>query len=166
MTCHAKVTCQGLGKSLLQQRAEKAEELAKARLEEVSKEKARADEETKIATAINAFLQELLEQADIGRQSLLGGAAMERNPNVTAKELLDRAARGIESRFADQPRTEAAIRLTIGDAYIALGRYEKAQLHLERSVQLRIAKLGPDSSFGKQPTSSPPTMYPRPAALI
>src|SRR5579883_932431 len=128
-----------------QQRAEKAEALAKARLEEVSTEKARADEEARIAAAVNGFLQnQLLGQADIGNQPLLAGAAMERNPNVTVKELLDRAARGIEGQFADQPLTEAAIRKTIGDAYFALGRYGEAQPHLERSLQLRTVKLGSD----------------------
>jgi tetratricopeptide (TPR) repeat protein len=128
-----------------QQRAEKAEALAKARLEEVSKEKARADEEAHIAAAANEFLQkQLLGQADIGNQPLLAGAAIERNPNVTVKELLDRAAREIEGQFAGQPLTEAAIRLTIGDAYRALGRYPEAQQHLERALRLRTAKLGAD----------------------
>jgi tetratricopeptide (TPR) repeat protein len=128
-----------------QQRAEKAETLAKTRLEEVSQEKARADEEARIAAAVNDFLQrQLLGQADIGNQPLLLGAAMERNPNVTVRELLDRAARDIEGQFAGQPVTEAAIRLTIGNAYRALGHYAEAHTHLERSVQLRTAKLGAD----------------------
>jgi serine/threonine protein kinase len=126
-----------------QERAEKAEALAKTRLEEVTKEKARADEEARIAAAVNEFLQQhLLGQADIGNQPLPAAGTMERNPNVTVRELLDRAARQIEGKFADQPRTEAAIRLTIGDAYRALGRYPEAQSHLERAVQLRTAQLG------------------------
>jgi serine/threonine protein kinase/tetratricopeptide (TPR) repeat protein len=109
----------------------------------------KAEKETKeqadIARAVNDFLQkDLLGQADIGNQPLLAGGAVDRNPNMTVLELLDRAARDIEGKFADQPLTEASIRLTIGDANRALGRYAEAQLHLERSVQLRTTKLGAD----------------------
>ena len=87
----------------------------------------------------------LLEQADTGNQPrLIGGLPMARNPKVTVRELLDRAAREIEGKFANQELTEAAIRLTIGDAYLALGQYAEAEKHLERSVQLRTAKRGAD----------------------
>ncbi len=141
-----------------QKRAEKAETLAKAHLEQVSKEKARADEEARIAKAVNEFLQGLLSQADIGNQPLPAGAA-ERNPNVTVKQLLDRAAREIEGKFADQPLTEASIRLTIGNAYNALGRYTDAQQHLERSIQLRTAKLGADHPLTLTPRNNLALLY-------
>jgi tetratricopeptide (TPR) repeat protein/tRNA A-37 threonylcarbamoyl transferase component Bud32 len=111
-------------------RAEAAESLAQERLAQVD--------------AVNDFLQkDLLGQADIGNQPGPGGAG-ERNPNITVGELLDRAARAIEGKFADQPLTEAAIRLTLGNTYRALGRYPEAQPHLERAVQLRTAQLGAD----------------------
>jgi tRNA A-37 threonylcarbamoyl transferase component Bud32 len=111
-----------------QQRAEKAEEQAR--------------EEAAIAQAVNEFLQkDLLGQADIGNQTPTGGAAG-RNPNISVGELLDRAATAVEGKFARQPLTEAAIRLTLGDTYRALGRYPEAQLHLERSMRLRSDRLG------------------------
>jgi tetratricopeptide (TPR) repeat protein/tRNA A-37 threonylcarbamoyl transferase component Bud32 len=119
-------------------RAEAAEALAGRRLEQV--------------TAVNEFLQkDLLGQADIGNQPSLGGAA-ERNRNITVGELLDRAGRAIEGKFAGQPLTEAAIRLTLGDTYRALGRYPESQRHLDRALQLHTAQLGadhPDSLRGK-----------------
>ena len=94
--------------------------------------------------AVNEFLQkDLLGQADIGNQPFLGEKA-ERNPNITVAELLDRAAKAIEGKFQGQAETEAAIRRTIGDAYRALGKYEQAQPHLERSVAVREQKLGAD----------------------
>jgi tetratricopeptide (TPR) repeat protein len=124
-------------------RAEKAEGVATERLEEVTRQKQRTEEEAAIARAVNEFLQQdLLGQADIGNQPLLAGAA-ERNRNITVGELLDRAAQGIEGKFAGQPLTEAAIRLTLGETYRALGRYAEAQPHLERSVRLRTDRLGP-----------------------
>jgi serine/threonine protein kinase/tetratricopeptide (TPR) repeat protein len=101
-------------------------------------EKQRADDEAAIARAVESFLQQdLLGQADIGNQ--VGG---ELNRNITVRELLDRAALGIEARFQGQKETEAAIRRTLGRAYRALAEYPEAQKHLERSLALRQQQLG------------------------
>jgi tetratricopeptide (TPR) repeat protein/tRNA A-37 threonylcarbamoyl transferase component Bud32 len=111
-------------------RAEAAEALANDRLAQVN--------------AVNGFLQnDLLGQAYVGNQPPPGGAG-ERNRNITVGELLDRAAQAIEGKFADQPLTEAAIRLTLGTTYRGLGRYPESERHLERSVELRTAHLGAD----------------------
>jgi serine/threonine protein kinase/tetratricopeptide (TPR) repeat protein len=123
-------------------RAMKAEGVAQERLGQVEEEKRRADAERAIAEAVSEFLQkDLLGQADIAQQP---GGEGGRDPDVKVREVLDRAARGIEGKFVDQPLTEAAIRLTIGNVYEALGLDEQAQAHLERSVQLRTAELGAD----------------------
>jgi tetratricopeptide (TPR) repeat protein len=104
-------------------------------------QKQRADDEAAITRAVNEFLQnDLLGQADIGNQA--GDGA--RNPRITVRELLDRAARGIETKFVGQELTEASIRLTLGEAYRALGEYPEAQKHLERSLALFRVKLGAD----------------------
>jgi serine/threonine protein kinase/tetratricopeptide (TPR) repeat protein len=102
-----------------------------------------ARREAAIAQALNDFLQkDLLGQADIGNQPLLGG--VERNRHIEVGELLGRAAKAIEGKFPDQPLTEAAIRLTLGETYRGLARYAEAQPHLERSIQLRTTQLGAD----------------------
>jgi serine/threonine protein kinase/tetratricopeptide (TPR) repeat protein len=99
----------------------------------------RAGEEAAVAKAVNEFLQnDLLGQADIGNQPDAGS----RNRNITVREVLDRAAGGIGAKFQGQELTEAAIRLTLGTAYEALGEYPQAQTHLERSLALRRAKRG------------------------
>jgi eukaryotic-like serine/threonine-protein kinase len=114
--------------------------LASDRLTLVAAEKLRADEERSIAHAVDNFLQkDLLGQADIANQAA-GGA---RDPNITVRQLLDRAADGLGTRFQNQPRTEAAIRLTLGRAYRALGEYLKAQKQMERTMAIRQEKLGP-----------------------
>jgi serine/threonine protein kinase/lipopolysaccharide biosynthesis regulator YciM len=110
--------------------AKTAESLAEQRLAQVN--------------AINEFLQkDLLGQAYVGNQPQPGGAG-ERNPNITVGELLDRAARAVEGKFAGQPLTEAAIHLTLGETYWGLGRYPESQRHLERALQLHTEQLGID----------------------
>jgi serine/threonine protein kinase len=103
-----------------------------------------AEKERNIAVAVNDFLRtDLLGQADVANQEVLAGK-QERDPNITAAELLDRSARAIEGKFRDQPETEAALRLTIGEAYCGLGKYHLARPHLERSAALREKWLEPE----------------------
>ena len=102
----------------------------------------RATRAEKTAAAVSAFLQnDLLGQADLANQP---GAGPGRDPDVTVRTLLDRAASTIEGKFQGEPLTEAAIRLTIGKAYRALGHYPEGQRQLERSVELYAAQLGAD----------------------
>jgi serine/threonine protein kinase/lipopolysaccharide biosynthesis regulator YciM len=102
-----------------------------------------AEQQSAIATAVNDFLQkDLLGQADIGQQTV--GQGGERDPEVKVRTLLDRASQSIEGKFPEQPLTEAAIRLTMGNAYRELGSYPDSQRHLERSLQLRTDHLGTD----------------------
>ena len=117
----------------------RAEEEAKTQRDSAVAEKKRAEEERAIAQAVNEFLRkDLLGQADIANQA----AGVERNRDITARALLDRAARGIEARFKGQELTEAAIRLTLGQAYRGLGEYAEARKHLGRSLDLRRQELG------------------------
>jgi eukaryotic-like serine/threonine-protein kinase len=98
-----------------------------------------ADEERAIAQAVNDFLQkDLLGQVDLANQT------GPRDSDIKVRTVLDRAARAIGNRFAKQPRVEAAIRLTIAKAYFALADSRQARVHAERSLELRIANLGPD----------------------
>jgi eukaryotic-like serine/threonine-protein kinase len=122
-------------------RAKRAERAVGQERDKAVAERDRADEQVTIARAVNDFLQkDLLGQADIANQA----AGNERNKNITVREVLDRAALGIEARFRGLEQTEAAVRLTLGTAYRALGEYPEAQKHLDRSHQLREQTLGPE----------------------
>jgi non-specific serine/threonine protein kinase/serine/threonine-protein kinase len=122
-------------------RAKLAESATGLERDKALAEKERADKQVAIARAVNDFLQkDLLGQADIANQA----AGKERNKNITVRELLDRAAQGIEARFQGQGQTEAAVRLTLGTAYRGLGEYPEAQKHLDRSLLLRERELGPN----------------------
>ncbi|MFN0135660.1 MAG: tetratricopeptide repeat protein [Phycisphaerae bacterium] len=108
-------------------RARAAERIAASRLREVEAARTVAQSEAEIAGAVTAFLQTTLESADPGRADR-GGA--------TVREALDRAQRNIDVQFADKPHVEAAVRLTIGKTYAALGEYGEAEQNLRRVLQL------------------------------
>lgn len=130
-------------------RARDAEAFARKRATEAElqtrKERDEAGQQAAIARAVNDFLQkDLLSQADLSNQPSAENAdePAPRDPDIKVRTLLDRAAKNIESKFAGQPLTEAAIRMTLGDAYVALGQLAEAQRHLERSLKLRSAARG------------------------
>ena len=95
----------------------------------------RARTQAAITEAVNAFLNEDL---------LAAVAPGSQGRDVTMQEVLDAAAAGLEDRFPDQPEVEAAVRHTVGDTYIRLGRLDEASSHLERAVALREQTLGAD----------------------
>ena len=100
----------------------------------------RATRAEREAAAVNDFLlRDLLGQADLAN---LEAGVQGRDPDVTVRTLLDRAAANIEGKFSRQPLTEASLRSTIGKTYQGLGRYLDAQPHLERAVQLYTATAG------------------------
>ncbi len=99
-----------------------------------------ADEQAAIAKAVNDFLQnDLLRQADGRAQT---DAKFKADANLTVREALERASLRIGERFKDQPLTELAIRLAIGDALRGVGHEAQAVPHFLRAVELSQAKLG------------------------
>lgn len=98
----------------------------------------KAQQETAIAQAVNDFMQhDLLAQASAYNQA-------KRDPNITVRTVLDRAAKNVQGKFNDQPEVEAAIRDTIGQTYSEMGIYPSAQQQLERALELDRRTLGPD----------------------
>ncbi|MHC5003306.1 MAG: protein kinase domain-containing protein, partial [Planctomycetota bacterium] len=61
---------------------------------------------------------------------------------VTFRELLDQAARRVETEFVDRPLIEAQLRYTIGDTYHGLGHYLEAEPHKQRAWEIRRRTLG------------------------
>src|SRR5262245_8017798 len=117
----------------------------------------RATRAEQSAAAVSEFLQnDLLGQADLANQT---GEGSGRDPDVRVRTLLDRAAQTIEGKFAEEPLTEAAIRLTIGKAYRALGQYPEGQRQLERSVELYAARLGADDPLTLRSKSALAYLY-------
>ena len=65
-----------------------------------------------------------------------------RDKQITVEELLSRAASRIDGAFAGQPRVEASIRQTIGEAFYALRNPAAAQEQIERALEIRQDLLG------------------------
>jgi eukaryotic-like serine/threonine-protein kinase len=80
------------------------------------------------AEATGAFLSDLLVNAD---PHAPGGSGA-----VTVREALDRAAGGIAARFAEDPESEAAIRMEAAEIYGGLADYAGAAEHRERAAWL------------------------------
>ena len=64
---------------------------------------------------------------------------------VTARELLDNAARQIAIDLRDEPGTQAALRGTIGSAFLGLGLYEPAQAQLAQALDQATQVFGANS---------------------
>jgi predicted Ser/Thr protein kinase/tetratricopeptide (TPR) repeat protein len=70
---------------------------------------------------------------------LLAHASPELDPlakNLTVRELLDRVSGQLGGWLQGQPEVEAKVRETIGGAYLALGQFDRAELHLRTAVRL------------------------------
>jgi tetratricopeptide (TPR) repeat protein len=151
------------GERQAKNRALKAEKLAATRLGEAQAQKALAEtnaqkaiEEKGIADVVRNFLQiKLLGQADVRQQAdfLLraGGLASAARPDVTVRELLDRAAAElapdkIEASFPRQPRLQAELLQTVGRTYLGVRDFGKAIAFLQRSANLRQQPWGVDAA--------------------
>jgi tetratricopeptide (TPR) repeat protein len=107
--------------------ARRSEELARGQ----------ATDEAARATSVNEFLQTMLASADPDT----GGGR-----ELTVRAVLDDAARRIESPItAPRPQIEAALRMTIGLAYLSLTHFDAAERHLERARQLHEQLYGTTS---------------------
>ncbi len=120
-------------------RALRAESLARVESHKAEAGRKAQEREAAVARAVVAFLQDVFSQAKAVRQ---GGDGTRRDPELTVRAALDRAAKRIDSAFPGQPVTEAAVRFTLGGAYNGIGRLADARTQLERAVELRAAALG------------------------
>jgi tetratricopeptide (TPR) repeat protein len=109
---------------------------------QAEEEKSRADEEAAFARDVSMFLRRDL----LALASPMVHADLHHSPDkdVKLRTVLDKAAGQIAGRFPGRPLVEAAIRTTIGLAYLDLGEWDVAQLHLEAAHAIYLQKLGSD----------------------
>ena len=84
--------------------------------------------------AVTTFLTDMIESV---RPEESGRA-------VTVQAVLDRASPRLGTLMVERPRVEARLRRSIGQAYLALGRLQEAELHLRLALDIHRRVLGPD----------------------
>lgn len=85
-----------------------------------------ANTEREKASAVNAFLQDMLASPD----PYVDG------PNVRVVDVLERAESSLPQRFGGRPEIEASLRKTLGTSFLELGLFERAETHLSRAASL------------------------------
>jgi len=99
----------------------------------IAHERDRAASEAAKAEAVVEFLQETLGSADPYEG---------RGREITVTQVLEHAADEVDTSFAGEPLTRAAVRQTIGVTYSRLGRYPEAESLLRQSLETRRQILG------------------------
>jgi eukaryotic-like serine/threonine-protein kinase len=98
----------------------------------IGAERDRATAEAAKASSINTFLQNTLGAAD----------PWQTGADMSIRTTLANAAKTIDSSFKEQPLVAAAVRRTIGNTYVGLGRYDDAEPLLRAALKTRLALLG------------------------
>jgi len=96
----------------------------------------RAEREARKARAINLFLQDTLASVRPDGP----------DRDITLREVLDEAVPWIDIALRDEPEIEGSLRITIGNSYRALRRFDEAEDHLRRALTLRTEVFGPNHS--------------------
>jgi serine/threonine protein kinase len=118
-------------------RATRAESMTLVERDHARQSELLSKTEATIATAVNNFLNEdLLAQADPSKEP---------DRDIKLRNVLDRAATKIGSRFSNQPLVEAALRTTLGKTYQSLDEKAVAEIQLRRARELYRRELGEDN---------------------
>ena len=96
--------------------------------------------ESRTQAALSEFLMRLLRAPD----ALAQDRRVRVPRDVRVVDVLEDASREMQ-RFAGDPLVESALQLAIGGSYDSLGYYHDAELHLERSLEMRERELGRDA---------------------
>jgi tetratricopeptide (TPR) repeat protein/tRNA A-37 threonylcarbamoyl transferase component Bud32 len=93
-----------------------------------------AREEAGTARQVSEFLVGLFQVSDPGEA---------KGNTVTAREILDKGAHKIKTELDDQPLIQARLMDTMGNVYVNLGLFKKAEALLQKALQIRESQLPP-----------------------
>ncbi|HLP85714.1 MAG TPA: serine/threonine-protein kinase [Phycisphaerales bacterium] len=127
--------------------AEAARAEAVAQQTEAEKQEAEAKKQAAIASAVVKFQSDMLSAVDPANLPKDPETGEPLKDTVTVVQALEAAHKAIEDgSLKDSPLVEAGVRTTIGDTFVALGRYEEAVPVLRRTLELRKANY-PEGSL-------------------
>lgn len=104
-------------------------------------ERDRARVEQAKAERIDAFLQEVVGYSAVSPSS----PNRPKGHDATVADMLDDAARRVETELADEPEVKAELLSTIGNAYSVNAKYDLALRYLREAYDLNL-KVGPESA--------------------
>jgi tetratricopeptide (TPR) repeat protein len=104
----------------------------------------RADEEAETAKQVAQFLSGLFEDTDpLAMTGRTFGILHRPEHELTAREVLDRGVKKLNTHLQAQPHIRAALLDKIGNVYLGLGEVDKAAPLLEEAYALRSRRYGP-----------------------
>ena len=93
------------------------------------------------AARINAFLQDMIGYSG---QTTTASPKRAKGKDATVIDMLDDAARRVETELEDQPAVKAEMLGTIGGTYSVLANYDAARRYLQEAYELDLKLYGPD----------------------
>ena len=102
----------------------------------IARERDRANAEAEASKRVSDFLINMFRVSDPGEA---------RGASITAREILDRAAKNTDTGLAKDPQLQARMMDTMGQVYQSLGLYSRARPLLERAVDTRRRVLGEEN---------------------
>ncbi len=108
-------------------------------------ERDQAQHERDRAEEVVAFLQEIFSFSDPERTG---------SEEITAREILDRGRRRVDSELAGQPIVQASLMEAIGNVYNTLGLFDWSEESLRRALELRRENLGENDAQTAQSKDS------------
>lgn len=106
-----------------------------AQIRRVTSERDRANRERDRANHITDFMLQIFKVSDPSEA---------RGNSITARELLDKSSKDIDTGLANDPELQAQMLQAMGDVYSGLGLRSPAETLLTRAVDIRRRVLGPD----------------------
>jgi eukaryotic-like serine/threonine-protein kinase len=105
-------------------------------LRRIVQERDRTARERDRANRITEFMTSMFKVSDPSEA---------RGNSVTAREILDKASKDIDSGLARDPELQAQLMHLMGTVYDKLGLYPRAESLLRRAVDIRLRVLGPQN---------------------
>ena len=99
-------------------------------------ERNRARREAETSRRVSDFMTGMFKVSDPSES---------RGSSVTARELLDKASKQIESGLGQDPQVQARLMQTMGATYVGLGLDPQASALLEHAVAIQTRVLGPEN---------------------
>ena len=110
--------------------------LEAVQLRRITSERDRATRERDRANRVTDFMTGMFRVSDPSEA---------RGNSITAREILDKASRNIESGLAKDPELQTQMAFVMGKVYASLGLYSRAQSLLQETVDVRRKALGPEN---------------------